>query len=105
MSPDAPLRATPRKTPPPKKQKGKPTGRRRFDGTVKDIAGEALDLGITEKALRSQVARGKIPYRRLGGRIVFLADEVHDFLRQLPGVTAAEALANVAARNGQEATK
>jgi Helix-turn-helix domain len=89
----------PRKAP-PRKQAGQPTGRRRFNGAEMDVAGQARELGITEKALRSQVARGVIPYRRHGGRIVFLPDEVRDFLRRLPGVTAEQALANVAARNG-----
>ena len=88
--------------PPPRKPAGVPSGRRRFDGAIKDIAGEALELGISEKAIRSQVARGLIPHRRLGGRIVFLADEVAAFLRQLPGVTAEQALENVAARHPEE---
>lgn len=87
-----------RKPPPPKKA-GKRTGRRRFDGALWDIATGANQLGVTEKALRSQIARGLIPYRRLGGRIVFLRDEVTAFLRQLPGVDAQTALANVAARH------
>jgi Helix-turn-helix domain len=86
---------------PPKKKAGQAKRPRRFDGAVKDVAGEALELGITQKCLRSQVARGLIPYRRLGGRIVFLADEVREFLRQLPGVTAEQALANVAARRDE----
>jgi hypothetical protein len=86
--------------PPPPKREGKCKGPRRFDGALRDIAGEAANLGISEKALRAQVARGLIPHRRLGGRIVFLADEVSTYLRQLPGVTADEALANVAVRAG-----
>jgi hypothetical protein len=83
---------------PPRKRDGQAKVRRRFDGAVKDVAGEALELGVTVKTLRAQVARGLIPYRKLGGRIVFLPDEVREFLRQLPGVTAAQALANVASR-------
>lgn len=87
--------------PPPRKAAGVPSGRRRFDGAIKDIAGEAVELGITEKALRAQVARGLIPHRRLGGRIVFLVDEVAAFLRALPGVTPEQAIANIAARHGE----
>jgi hypothetical protein len=84
---------------PPRKQSGQAKRPRRFDGLLaKDIAGQAGELGETEKALRAQVARGTIPYRRLGGRIIFLPDEIREFLRQLPGVTAEQALANVAAR-------
>jgi hypothetical protein len=94
MSPDAP-----RKT--PRKQADKPTGPRRFNGALWDVATAAKELGENEKAVRSQIARGLLPHRRLGGRVVLIADEVRDFLRQLPGVTAAEALVNVGARNGQ----
>jgi hypothetical protein len=88
------------KAKPPVKRAGQATGRRRFDGALRDIAGQSTAFGITEKALRSQVARGLIPHRRLGGRIVFLADEVTAFLRGLPGVSAEQALANVTARAG-----
>jgi Helix-turn-helix domain len=83
---------------PPKKRAGQAKRPRRFDGAVKDVAGEAFELGVTVKTLRARVARGLIPYRKLGGRIVFLPDEVREFLRQLPGVTAQQALANVTAR-------
>lgn len=85
---------------PPKKAKGQATGPRRFDGELRDIPTQARGLGITTKALRSQVARGLIPHRRLGARIVFLPSEVSEYLRQLPGVTLADALANAAARHG-----
>ena len=90
---------------PPRKRKGVPSGPRRFDGELRDIATQAQRLGVTEKALRAQVARGLIPYRRLGGRIVFLPDEVMAFVRQLPGVTFERAIENVAARNGEGAPK
>lgn len=93
------------KKPPPRKKQGKPTGPRRFDGALRDIAGQSANLGITPKTLRAQVARGLVPHRRLGGRIVFLADEVCEFLRRLPGVSAEQALANLAARTGEEAAR
>jgi hypothetical protein len=89
------------RTTPPRKQAGQATKPRRFDGELRDIATQARELGISEKALRAQVARGLIPYRRLGGRIVFLADEVTAFLRGLPGVTVDQALQNMVARAGQ----
>ena len=91
--------------PRPKKQKGRATGPRRFAGALRDIDTQASALGVTGKTLRAQVARGLIPYRKFGGRIVFLADEVTAYLRQLPGVTAEQALANVAARQGEEAAR
>jgi hypothetical protein len=87
--------------PPPKKPKDKPTGRRRLNGAVKDVAGVAAFLGESEKAVRSQITRGLLPHRRFGGRIVCLTDELTDYLRRLPGVTLDEALRNVAARTGE----
>jgi hypothetical protein len=89
---------------PPKKQKGAQTGPRRIAGDLLDLATQARELGFTEKQLRARVTRGLVPYRQLGGRggrIVFLRDEVAAFLRGLPGVTAEQALENIAGRNGQ----
>lgn len=52
---------------------------------------------------RSQLARGMWPYRKFGGRIVLIREELLDYMRRLPGVTVEQALANVAARdNGEE---
>jgi hypothetical protein len=93
----------PERRPPPKKRAGQATTPRRFAGAIRDVDGIATFLGETPKQARAQVARGLLPYRRLGGRIVFLMDEIQEFLRKLPGVSAEEALANVAARNGTEA--
>ena len=69
---------------PPRKKKGAAQGPRRFAGTLRDITSQASELGVTPKTLRAQVARGLIPYRKLGGRIMFLHDEVRDYLRQPP---------------------
>jgi hypothetical protein len=88
------------RTPPPRKKKGQQIGPRRFDGDLRDIATQADLLGVTQKQLRSQVARGLIPFRRLGRRIVFRVEEISAFLDGLPGVSPAEALLNIAARNG-----
>jgi hypothetical protein len=85
---------------PPRKRAGKATGRRRLDGAVKDVAGVAAFLGESEKAVRSQIARGLLPHRRLGGRIVVLTDELTEYLRRLPGVTVDQAVANVVTREG-----
>jgi hypothetical protein len=90
------------RTPPPKKQKGRTSGPRSFKGAIRDVDGIAAFLGETPKTARAQVDRGLLPYRKLGGRIVFIIDEVQEFLRRLPGVTADEALANVVKRNGGE---
>jgi len=88
---------------PPRKRAGQATKPRRIDGVVKDVAATAVMLGETEKAVRTQTARGLLPHRKLGGRIIYLEREILTFLEQLPGVTLAQALANVAARQGEEA--
>jgi hypothetical protein len=99
---------------PPRKKAGVPTGPRRFDGeVVLDVAavtqmltgepaGEEKKAG---KVVRSRVARGLLPHRRWGGRIIFLRSEILTFLDKLPGVTSEQALENIAARNGQGPTQ
>ena len=82
----------------PRKRAGVPTGPRRLNGLVLDVATMARELGCTEKRVRSQAARGFLPYRKDGGRVVFLRHEVLAFLDRLPGVTAEQALANIAQR-------
>lgn len=86
---------------PPKKKQGQALGRRRLNGSVKDVAAMAAMLGVSEGKVRSVVARGLLPHRKWGGRIVFLAAEVDAFFAALPGVRAEEALANEGARRGQ----
>lgn len=85
---------------PPRKRAGQAKVPRRFDGVLKDVATLARELGDTEKGIRSKVARGLVPYRRLGSRIVFIDDEISGWLRHLPGVGVDEALKNQAERNG-----
>lgn len=88
---------------PPRKKAGVPTGPRRLNGDLLDVATVALELGCSEKATRSRIGRGLLPHRRLGSRIVILRAELHAFLRQLPGITVDQALENIAARNGEAA--
>lgn len=83
---------------PPKKRAGHPTGARRLDGALKDIATMAAQLGVSQKKLRGDVARGLLPFHRFGGRILFIETEVLDFFQRLPGVTVSAALANHAVR-------
>ena len=83
---------------PPKKRRGQGKGPRRINGFVLDIATGAQFAGWTEKAMRARVGRGRVPYRRDGGRIIFLRDELETFLRRLPGVGVDEALKNERAR-------
>ena len=49
---------------------------------VRDLAGL---LGCSVIAARRMVDRGQIPTRRLGHRVVILADELDGFLKALPG--------------------
>jgi hypothetical protein len=83
---------------PPLKRAGQAKGPRRLNGAVLDVTTFATEFGDTDKGVRAKAARGLLPYRRLGGRIVFIRSEVEDFLRKLPGVSVDEALANLKAR-------
>ena len=84
---------------PPKKQPGQGLGPRRINGAKMDVASAAAFLGESEKAVRAQVARRLIPFRRCGGRIVFLRYELEAFLNALEGCPLEEALLNVKERN------
>jgi len=63
-----------------------------------DVRHAAALLGLSEKATRARVARRLIPFRKLGGRVVFLRIELEAWLSSLPGCTATEARANVEQR-------
>ena len=71
-------------------------------GQVLDVASTASFLGVTEKAVRARVARRLIPFRKWGGRIVFLRTELMEFLESLPGCDLANALQNQATREGDD---
>jgi len=85
---------------PPKRKPGWGAGPRRLAGELLDIRGAAELLGTTELTIRGQIARGRLPYRRLGGRLVCIRGELLDFIRSLPGVNIDEAQANLEARSG-----
>jgi hypothetical protein len=89
--------AAPRK-PRHKKQPGEGTGPRRIDGLALDVRGAAALVGDTEKGIRGKAARRLIPFRRLGGRIIFLRSELETWLSSLDGCTLDEAKTNMAAR-------
>lgn len=71
-----------------------PKTRRTIDGEVLSVDATSTHYGQTEKALRGLVARKQIPYRKLGGRIVFLKRELDQFFDKLPGVRLDEARRN-----------
>ncbi len=87
---------------PPKKQQGTCLGPRRIDGFVLDMSSAAQFAGWTENTMRARVERGRVPYRRDGGRIIFLRDELEAFLRGLSGVSVDEALKNDRAARGNK---
>jgi excisionase family DNA binding protein len=44
-------------------------------------------LGCSEQAMDKLVYRRRLPYRKLGGRVIFLKRELEQFLEQLLGLT------------------
>ncbi len=88
------------KTSPPVKRNGQGTGPRRFNGQVLDVRTASELIGATEKYIRGRVARRLIPFRRCGGRILFMRDELLEYHRRLPGCGLNEALENCIVRQG-----
>ena len=72
-----------------------------MNGAIKDIRTIAAKLGCTEKKVRSMVERQVIPYRKHGGRIIFLEDEIDEYFKRLPGLSVEESIRNLARRNGE----
>jgi len=64
------------------------------------IAQGAEYLGLTEKAFRKWLERGRIPYRKLGRRVLIPRNDLERFLSALPGKTADEAVAAVEESRG-----
>ncbi|NOS82767.1 MAG: helix-turn-helix domain-containing protein [Nitrospira sp.] len=86
------------RTSPPLKRAGQGKGPRRIDGAVLDVRCGSLFLGWSEKRTRGMIARRLIPFRKIGGRIVFLRDELQQWLATLDGCSLGEARANQEAR-------
>ena len=52
---------------------------------------EAADFtGRTPDAIRRMVERGQIPYRKWGKRVIFVREELEEFLDNLPGLRPAD---------------
>lgn len=83
---------------PPKKKPGQGLGPRTIAGAALDVRGGSHFLGWSEKRTRRLIERKLIPFRRLGGRIVFLRSELEAWLQSLDGCSLDEAQANQAAR-------
>ena len=73
-------------------------GCKSINGELLDIASASQLLGCSQKMLRARVARRIVPFRKFAGRIVFRRAELEQFIDGLPGVTVAQAQANLAAR-------
>lgn len=72
-----------------------PSGRRTLSGEILDVTGAAAGFfGGSEKTVRSHVARRTIPFRRWGGRVVFLREELVAYFQALEGCGVEEALKN-----------
>lgn len=90
---------------PPKKQPGIPTGPRSLDGAIMGVKETAEWLGtrqgeeVKEGTVRARAKLGLLPYRKWGGRIIFIKSELERFFRDLPGVTTEEALNRLNERN------
>lgn len=83
---------------PPKRQPGQGCGPRTIDGAALDVRSASAFLGAKEKHTRGLVARRLIPFRRLGGRIIFVRSELVAWLSTLDGCSLEEAQANMVAR-------
>ncbi|MBI5315843.1 MAG: helix-turn-helix domain-containing protein [Nitrospirae bacterium] len=84
----------------PAQASGSPAHQR--SGQILYVSAAAVLLACSEKAIRAKVARQLLPHRRLGGRVIFLRNELETFLSELPGTSVAEAQANLALRSGEE---
>jgi excisionase family DNA binding protein len=73
--------------------------RRRVRGQMGIDVLEASELtGFTQPALRARVRRNLIPYRRIGGRVLFSREELAAWWKAQPGCSLEQARANLKAR-------
>lgn len=59
-----------------------------------DIRATAEFMGTTEKTIRARIARGVLPYKKLGGRLFCLKTELLKYLSELPGISVEQARRN-----------
>jgi len=88
---------------PPKKKQDQAKGPRKIGGEILGVRELAESLGVPQHMIRARVARRQIPYKRWGGRIIFLRSEMTRYLEELEGVSVEEALSNERARRGEAA--
>ena len=68
-------------------------GPRRIDGAALDVTAAGTFLGMTPKTVRRLIERRRIPFRRVGRRVILVRSELDEWLRILPGASLEEALA------------
>jgi len=73
-------------------------GKNNFPTATLNVRQVAIWLGWSEKKVRSHVERQTIPYRKIGGRIVFIRSDLENFLNFLPGISVEEATKNLERR-------
>lgn len=83
---------------PPRKRAGQGRGPRTMNGALLDVRAGTAFIGGTEKRTRALIARRLIPFRYLGGRIVFIRAELEAWLHSLDGCTLEEVKANAESR-------
>ena len=72
--------------------------RRTVNGLLLGVPEASALIGNTERSLRALIAQGVIPYRKLGGRVVFRRVELEKWIETLEGVSPKDAEANRKAR-------
>lgn len=60
------------------------------DGQYMDIHGLTSYIKRTKGSIRNLVLRRAIPYRKQAGRLIFLKDEIDEWLKTAPGKTLDE---------------
>jgi len=72
--------------------------RKKYDGQLLGVAEGTLMIGNTERSTRALIAKGIIPYVKLGGRVLFRRAELEKWIQTLPGVSLKDAELNRKAR-------
>jgi hypothetical protein len=85
------------------KRAGQGSGPRRLRGVILDVSGVAELLDCSEGMVRTRAARGLLPSKRWGSRLIFLRQEILEYLATLPGTTVEEARRNQQRRAGDRA--
>ena len=83
---------------PPQRMPGQGRGRRGIGGSLLGVEEAAEYLGLTPNTVRSRAARRLLPFKKWGGRVVFVRNQLDSFTESLPGCSVEEALINVEAR-------